>query len=77
MDVEVEESGGFLRIKAKVGEREYISVGLKSDYPTVVGLLVVQLLREGIDGDYVCEALRRTLAILSSSTYGSPARPPR
>ncbi|MFB6490746.1 MAG: hypothetical protein TU35_005815 [Thermoproteus sp. AZ2] len=61
MELALERSGGFVRIRARIGDREYEAVGLRSDLPNVLGLLVSQLLRDGQPSDVVCEAVKRGL----------------
>ncbi|MEZ0247938.1 MAG: hypothetical protein ABWJ97_01575 [Thermoproteus sp.] len=61
MSATIETSGGSVKIRAVVGGREYIALGLKSDYPTVVGLLLIQMLRDGTSPDDICKVLREVL----------------
>lgn len=61
MSATIETSGGSVKIRAVAGGREYIALGLKSDYPTVVGLLLIQMLRDGTSPDDICKVLREVL----------------
>ncbi|MEL9990955.1 MAG: hypothetical protein QXP98_09865 [Thermoproteus sp.] len=61
MSATIETSGGSVKIRAVIGGREYVALGLKSDYPTVVGLLLMQMLRDGVPPDDICRVLREVL----------------
>ncbi len=59
--ISLENLGGFVKVKATVMGREYVASGLRSDYPTVLGLLVIQMLKDGVPLDQICQALREAL----------------
>ncbi|KUO85698.1 hypothetical protein B7L68_01000 [Thermoproteus sp. CP80] len=59
--ISVESAGGLVKIKAVVAGREYTASGLRSDYPAVVGLLFIQMLKDGVSLDDICKAVREAL----------------
>lgn len=60
--IALESAGGLVKIKAVALGREYVASGLKSDYPTVLGLLVIQMLKDGVPLDVICQALKEALS---------------
>lgn len=59
--ISLESAGGFVKVRAVVMGKEYVASGLKSDYPTVLGLLVIQMLKDGVPPDTICRALKEAL----------------
>ncbi|CCC82277.1 hypothetical protein [Thermoproteus tenax] len=59
--ISVDKEGGTIKIRANVGGREYEAVGLRVDSPAVVGLLVIQMLRDGVPLDEICRVLKEAL----------------
>ncbi|AEA13315.1 hypothetical protein TUZN_1855 [Thermoproteus uzoniensis 768-20] len=59
--ISVERAGGSIKLKAVVSGKEYVAIGLRSDYPTVLGLLVIQMLKDGVSPDHICQAVKEAL----------------
>jgi hypothetical protein len=57
----VERQGPIVRLIYEGGEREAVAIGPLSDLPTVLGLFVAQMAREGFTADDICTALRKAL----------------
>jgi hypothetical protein len=57
----VEKQGPTVRLVYKEGEKEAVAIGPLSDLPTVLGLFVAQMAREGFTADDICTALRKAL----------------
>ncbi len=57
----VERQGPIVRLIYREGEKEAVAVGPLSDLPTVLGLFVAQMAREGFTADDICTALRKAL----------------
>jgi hypothetical protein len=57
----VERQGPIVRLVYEVGGREAAAVGPLSDLPTVLGLFVAQMAREGFTAEDICTALRKAL----------------
>jgi hypothetical protein len=57
----VEKQGPIVRLVYREGEKEAVAVGPLSDLPTVLGLFVAQMAREGFTADDICTALRKAL----------------
>jgi len=51
----------IVRLVYEGGEREAVAVGPLSDLPTVLGLFVAQMAREGFTAEDICTALRKVL----------------
>jgi hypothetical protein len=57
----VERQGPIVRLVYEGGEREAVAIGPLSDLPTVLGLFVAQMTREGFTAEDICTALRKAL----------------
>jgi hypothetical protein len=57
----VERQGPIVRLVYEVGGRKAVAVGPLSDLPTVLGLFVAQMAREGFTAEDICTALRKAL----------------
>lgn len=57
----VERQGPVARLVYKSGDREAVAVGPVSDLPTLLGLFVAQMAREGFTAEDICSALRKAL----------------
>jgi hypothetical protein len=57
----VERQGPIVRLVYEGDEREAVAVGPLSDLPTVLGLFVAQMTREGFTAEDICTALRKAL----------------
>jgi len=57
----VERQGPIVRLVYEGGEREAVAIGPLSDLPTVLGLFVAQMTREGFTTEDICSALRKAL----------------
>jgi hypothetical protein len=57
----VERQGPIVRLVYREGEREAVAIGPLSDLPTVLGLFVAQMTREGFTAEDICTALRKAL----------------
>jgi hypothetical protein len=57
----VERQEPIVRLVYREGEKEAVAVGPLSDLPTVLGLFVAQMAREGFTADDICTALRKAL----------------
>jgi hypothetical protein len=55
----VEKNGPVARLVYKAGDREAVAVGPLSDLPTLLGLFVAQMVREGFSAEEVCNALKK------------------
>ncbi|ABO07688.1 hypothetical protein [Pyrobaculum calidifontis] len=56
--LKVEQQGAFLRLVYAKGGREAVAIGPASDLPTLLGLFVAQMAREGFSLEDICTALR-------------------
>jgi hypothetical protein len=59
--LKVERQGPIVKLVYREGEREAVAVGPFSDLPTVLGLFVAQMTREGFTAEDICTALRKAL----------------
>lgn len=57
----VERQEPIVRLVYREGEKEAVAVGPLSDLPTVLGLFVAQMAREGFTAEDICTALRKAL----------------
>jgi len=57
----VERQEPIVRLVYREGEKEAVAVGPLSDLPTVLGLFVAQMAREGFTAEDICSALRKAL----------------
>ncbi|ACB39936.1 hypothetical protein [Pyrobaculum neutrophilum] len=57
----VERQGPVARLVYSAGGREAVAVGPMSDLPTLLGLFVAQMAREGFTAEDICSALRKAL----------------
>ena len=57
----VERQEPIVRLVYREGEKEAVAVGPLSDLPTVLGLFVAQMAREGFTAEDICSALRKVL----------------
>ena len=57
----VERQEPIVRLIYREGEKEAVAVGPLSDLPTVLGLFVAQMAREGYTAEDICSALRKAL----------------
>ncbi|MFZ8807496.1 MAG: hypothetical protein ACO2PN_05255 [Pyrobaculum sp.] len=57
----VERQEPIVRLIYREGEKEAVAVGPLSDLPTVLGLFVAQMAREGFTAEDICSALRKAL----------------
>jgi len=57
----VERQGPIVRLVYVEGGREAVAIGPLSDLPTVLGLFVAQMAREGFTAEDMCTALRKVL----------------
>jgi len=57
----VERQGPIVRLVYEGGGREAVAIGPLSDLPTVLGLFVAQMAREGFTADDICTALRKAV----------------
>ncbi|MEM1597678.1 MAG: hypothetical protein QXP31_04910 [Pyrobaculum sp.] len=57
----VDRQGPILRLVYTRGGKEAVAVGPASDLPTLLGLFVANMLREGFSSEEVCSALREVL----------------
>jgi len=57
----VERQGPIVRLIYEGGGREAVAIGPLSDLPTVLGLFVAQMAREGFTAEDMCTALRKAL----------------
>jgi hypothetical protein len=57
----VERQGPIVRLVYEGGEKEAVAIGPLSDLPTVLGLFVAQMAKEGFTADDICTALRKAL----------------
>jgi hypothetical protein len=57
----VERQEPIVRLIYREGEKEAVAVGPLSDLPTVLGLFVAQMAREGFTAEDICTALRKAL----------------
>jgi len=59
--LKVERQGPLVKLVYEDGEREATAIGPVADLPTVLGLFVAQMTREGFSPEEVCNALRKVL----------------
>jgi len=57
----VERQEPIVKLVYREGEKEAVAVGPLSDLPTVLGLFVAQMAREGYTAEDICSALRKAL----------------
>ncbi|AET32285.1 hypothetical protein [Pyrobaculum ferrireducens] len=57
----VELQGPVARLVYQRGEREAVAIGPLSDLPTLLGLFVAQMAREGFTPDEICQAVKEVL----------------
>jgi len=57
----VERQEPIVKLIYREGEKEAVAVGPLSDLPTVLGLFVAQMAREGYTAEDICSALRKAL----------------
>ena len=57
----VERQEPIVRLIYREGEKEAVAVGPLSDLPTVLGLFVAQMAREGFTAEDICSALKKAL----------------
>jgi len=57
----VERQEPIVKLVYREGEKEAVAVGPLSDLPTVLGLFVAQMAREGFTAEDICTALRKAL----------------
>ncbi len=57
----VERQEPIVKLVYREGEKEAMAVGPLSDLPTVLGLFVAQMTREGFTAEDICTALRKAL----------------
>ena len=59
--VRVEINGPHIRLVYAGGGKEVEAIGTKFDVPSLLGLFVAQMAREGIGVDEICKALREAV----------------
>jgi len=57
----VERQEPIVKLVYREGEKEAVAVGPLSDLPTVLGLFVAQMAREGFTAEDICSALKKAL----------------
>jgi hypothetical protein len=60
----VERQGPLVRLAYSGGGREAVAVGPAGDLPSLLGVFVAQMVREGFSAEEMCRALREALEAL-------------
>ncbi len=59
--LKVEVRGSLIRLVYTRGQKEAEAIGHATDFPALLGLLVMQMVREKFEIDDICAALRQAM----------------